>query len=150
MANLKRIEKELKDFEKAPLPGCEAGPLDESEITKWVGTIPGPKETPYEGGTFEWEAEYPADYPFKPLKFTMVTKVYHPNVNGNGSVCMSILKDEWESKYTIKDVLMRVISLLECPDPTHPLEAAIAKEFTDNKPQFEATAKEWTKKYASG
>jgi ubiquitin-conjugating enzyme E2 D/E len=55
--------------------------------------IMGPSDSPYQGGVFFLDIAFPPDYPFKPPKCTFKTKVYHPNINANGGICLDILKN---------------------------------------------------------
>ena len=51
----------------------------------YVG-IEGPDQTPYESGYFTLELYLPDDYPMRPPKALFTTKIYHPNIDGLGSV----------------------------------------------------------------
>ena len=90
MASAKRIAKELENFISNPPSNCSAGP-EGDDIYKWTGTIMGPNDTPYAGGVFYLNINFPANYPFKPPKVTFVTKIYHPNINSGGGICLDIL-----------------------------------------------------------
>jgi ubiquitin-conjugating enzyme E2 D/E len=58
-------------------------------------------ESPYAGGVFFLSISFPVDYPFKPPKVSFTTKIYHPNINANGSICLDILRDQWSPALTI-------------------------------------------------
>ena len=89
---LKRIKKELYDFGRDPPANCSAGPIGD-DLFRWKGLIVGPSDSPFEGGVFSLNVVFPLDYPFKPPKINFTTKIYHPNVNANGSICLDILKE---------------------------------------------------------
>uniref|UniRef100_A0A2P2LWA2 UBC core domain-containing protein n=1 Tax=Rhizophora mucronata TaxID=61149 RepID=A0A2P2LWA2_RHIMU len=99
----KRINKELKDLQKDPPASCSAGPVQD-DVFHWQATIMGPADSPYAGGVFLVSIHFPPDYPFKPPKVLFKTKVYHPNINSNGSICLDILKEQWSPALTVSKV----------------------------------------------
>jgi ubiquitin-conjugating enzyme E2 D/E len=147
MASKIRLQKELIEIQKNPPHNCYAGPFGDN-IYHWEAQIFGPIGTPYENGIFKLNIHFPLEYPFKPPKITFVTKVYHPNINTAGSICLDILKDRWSPALSISKVLLSICSLLDEPNPDDPLEPDIANEYKSNKNKFISTAKQWTVKYA--
>eukprot|EP01156_Anaeramoeba_ignava_P003276 Anaeramoba_ignava/a221637_319.p1 GENE.a221637_319~~a221637_319.p1 ORF type:complete len:154 (+),score=45.47 a221637_319:55-462(+) len=132
---------------KKPSTNVTAGPIGD-DLLKWKATIQGPKDTPYEGGKFQLIMEFPNEYPFKAPKVKFTTKIYHPNVNSSGDICLDILRDEWAPSLTADYVLFTIVSLMQEPNPDTPLDADIAQIFKENRKKFDTTAKQWTKKYA--
>ncbi|KAJ8656976.1 ubiquitin-conjugating enzyme E2-16 kDa [Lichtheimia ornata] len=145
---LKRIQKEFKDITRDPPSSCSAGPVDDDTF-HWQATILGPEDSPYQGGVFYLSIHFPTDYPFKPPKVNFTTKIYHPNINSNGSICLDILKDQWSPALTISKVLLSVCSLLTDPNPDDPLVPDLAHIYKTDRARYESTAREWTRKYAS-
>jgi len=145
----KRIERELLEMEREPPAGCTAGPEKEQDIRKWKAVIVGPPETPYEGGIFNLEINFPVEYPFKPPHCRFVTKIYHPNINAEGGICVDILKTtSWSPALTIGKVLLSISSLMADPNPDDPLVPEIALVYKTNLQRFRTIAREWTRTYA--
>ena len=97
---------------------------------------------------FQLEIFLPQTYPVEPPKVRFVTKLYHPNIDKIGRICISILKSEWSPALTIAKVLLSIQSLLSDPNPEDPLDTAVADHWIKDKADAEKTAREWTKKYA--
>tara|TARA_B110000208_G_C11711877_1_gene409615 strand:- start:391 stop:837 length:447 start_codon:yes stop_codon:yes gene_type:complete len=147
MAN-KRLERELKEMITSPPENCSAGKFREN-LFNWRATIMGPINSPYEGGVFKLDIHYPIDYPFKAPKIKFITKIYHPNINSNGGICLDILKDQWSPVLNISKVLLSICSLLDDPNPDDPLVPEIANIYKSDREKYTNTAKYWTQKYAS-
>lgn len=152
MSALKRIQKELIDLRKpGALPPCvlSVGPVADEDIFNWRAAILGPEGTSYANGVFYLKIAFPCDYPFKPPRISFVTKIYHPNINAGGGICLDILKDAaWSPALNISSTLLSLVSLLPNPNADDPLEPAIAKQFRADRPLYEATVREWVRKYA--
>mmetsp|Transcript_15248 Transcript_15248/g.25140 ORF Transcript_15248/g.25140 Transcript_15248/m.25140 type:complete len:148 (+) Transcript_15248:78-521(+) len=142
-----RINKELVDLARDHPSSCSAGPIGE-DIFHWQATIIGPSDSPYTGGVFFLNIHFPTDYPFKPPKVQFTTRIYHPNINNNGNICLDILRDQWSPALTVSKVLLSICSLLTDPNPDDPLVPEIAHIYKTDRARYEATAREWTRKYA--
>ena len=132
---LQRITRELKLLSDDPPANCSAGPLSD-DMFRWQATLMGPSETPFEGGVFFLDISFPEDYPFKPPKVSFYTKIYHPNINSTGGICLDILKEQWSPALTIAKVLLSICSLLTDPNPDDPLVPDIARLYKTNKKEY--------------
>jgi len=144
---LKRINKELQDLGRDPPAQCSAGPVGD-DMFHWQATIMGPADSPFQGGVYFLTIHFPTDYPFKPPKVAFTTRIYHPNINSNGSICLDILRGQWSPALTISKVLLSICSLLTDPNPEDPLVPEIARMYKTDREKYNEMAKEWTRKYA--
>ncbi len=118
---ISRLLKDVKHIMKNPL--TENGIYyihDDADIMKGYALIIGPSDTPYFGGNYFFEFNYPADYPHSPPKVTYCTNGknirFNPNLYVCGKVCVSLLNtwrgDQWTSCQSISTVLLTLCSLL--------------------------------------
>jgi ubiquitin-conjugating enzyme E2 D/E len=147
---LRRIRKELEEIQRDPPAGCSCGPIREDDVYNWEGVLMGPADSPYAGGIFKVGIQFPADYPYKAPKVFFLTKIYHPNINSAGGICLDILKDQWSPALMISKVLLSILSLLTDPNPDDPLVPDIARQYKTNRVAYDVMAREWTMMYAMG
>ena len=128
MGNLKvkRITKELAALTKKVDESGKAEfqvtdyikikPVDD-KLTELRAEIKGPPQTQYEGQTFDLSIKFPERYPFVEPNVKFITKISHPNIDGEtGEVCEHFLCD-WVSGMNIAAVLMNIYCLLGSPVP---------------------------------
>ena len=138
---VKRIKKEIEEIKKEPPANCSAGPINEDNLFEWQASIVGPSNSPYAGGLFRLSVSFSDKYPFKPPKIKFVTKIFHPNINSNGSICLDILNNNWSPALTIIKVLLSISSLLTDPNPDDPLDKFAANLYLNNREEYNKQAR---------
>jgi ubiquitin-conjugating enzyme E2 L3 len=148
MAANRRIQKELSDIQSSNAKHFRNINVDERNMLQWHGLLV-PEKEPYCKGAFKIQIDFPAEYPFKPPKVTFMTKIYHPNVDEKGQVCLPIIAPEnWKPATKTDQVIQSLIALIHDPEPDHPLRAELAEEFTKDRKKFTKNATDFTTKHA--
>lgn len=81
------------------------------------------------GGVFNLELFLPDDYPMTPPKIRFLTRIYHPNIDRLGRICLDVLKNNWSPALQIRTILLSIQALLGAPNPEDPLNEAVAKQW---------------------
>lgn len=94
--------------------------FDESNTFHAQALIIGVKETPYEGGFFVFDINFPDNYPLSPpnLKFETIdtTIRFNPNLYREGKVCLSIINTwhgpQWTPCNSLRSVLISLLAMV--------------------------------------
>ena len=143
---LKRILDEYQDINHNDY-GLTAS-MKEDDPTKWTILFFGPTETPYENGVFKMKVDFVGKYPFEPPHCQFITKMYHPNIDGAGRICLDVLKSNWSPALSIPKLILSIISLLSDPNPLSPLNGEAGQLLMRNKEEYKKKVEEYTNKYA--
>ncbi|XP_028751728.1 ubiquitin-conjugating enzyme E2 32-like [Neltuma alba] len=113
---VKRILQEVKEMQSNPSDDFMSLPLEEN-IFEWQFAIRGSCETEFEGGIYHGRIQLPAEYPFKPPSFMLLT----PNgrFETQTKICLSISNhhpEHWQPSWSVRTALVALIAFM----PTNP------------------------------
>ncbi|XP_004401826.1 PREDICTED: ubiquitin-conjugating enzyme E2 N-like [Odobenus rosmarus divergens] len=134
-----RIIKETQCLLAEPVPSSKAEP-DESDARYFHVVIAGPQDSP--------EIFLLEEYPMVAPKVYFMTKIYHPNVEKLGRICLDILKDNCSPVLHIHTVLLSIQAFLSAPNPDDPLANDVVEQWKTNEAQAIETARAGTGLYA--
>ncbi len=89
----------------------------------------------WKGARYHFTFVIPPLYPHEPPKVTCHTKIYHPNINLQGNVCLNILREDWKPVLDINAVIYGLIYLFYEPNPDDPLNREAAELFRNDNAQ---------------
>ncbi|KAK9669283.1 hypothetical protein RND81_13G121100 [Saponaria officinalis] len=117
----KRLMRDFKRLQQDPPAGISGAPHD-NNIMLWNAVIFGPDDTPWDGGTFKLTLQFSEDYPNKPPTVRFVSRMFHPNIYADGSICLDILQNQWSPIYDVAAILtsIQVVALFQhilCVNP---------------------------------
>uniref|UniRef100_A0A8C1JC49 Ubiquitin-conjugating enzyme E2B (RAD6 homolog) n=1 Tax=Cyprinus carpio TaxID=7962 RepID=A0A8C1JC49_CYPCA len=87
--------------------------------------------------TFKLVIEFSEEYPNKPPTVRFISKMFHPNVYADGSICLDILQNRWSPTYDVSSILTSIQSLLDEPNPNSPANSQAAQLYQENKREYE-------------
>ena len=113
----------------------QATPSGDS-LFHWEAVIFGPEDTIWEGGCFNLTIEFTEDYPNKAPKVKFLTKMFHPNIYTDGSICLDILQHMWSPVYDVSSILTSIQSLLTDPNVNSPANNTAAVMYIQNYQEY--------------
>jgi ubiquitin-conjugating enzyme E2 A len=129
----KRLVKDFKKMQTESPQGFTASPTSEDNLFQWEALLFGPEDTPWEGGTFKLSLSFTDQYPKVAPKVVFLSKIFHPNVYGDGRICLDILDNNWSPVYDVYTTLLSLQSLLSDPNPRSPANAEAARLYETDK-----------------
>ncbi|KAG8372882.1 hypothetical protein BUALT_Bualt12G0113300 [Buddleja alternifolia] len=123
---VKRILQEFKEMQSNPSLDFMSLPLEEN-IFEWQFAIRGPGDSEFEGGIYHGRIQLPAEYPFKPPSFMLLT----PNgrFETQTKICLSISNhhpEHWQPSWSVRTALVALIAFM----PTSPNGALGSLDYT--------------------
>lgn len=100
-----------------------------------------PQEGYYKGGTFEFKTEINNNFPIEPPKIKCLNKIYHPNIDLDGNICLNILREDWSPVLNLNSILIGLNFLFLEPNPNDPLNKDAANVLVKNKSVFTSNVK---------
>lgn len=95
-----------------------------------------PDEGYWKTASFKFKFSVPDDYPYTPPKITCMTKIYHPNIDLQGAVCLNILRKDWKPVLDTQAIVHGLIFLFLEPNPDDPLNDDAAAVLRRDKSTF--------------
>ncbi|XP_020748233.2 ubiquitin/ISG15-conjugating enzyme E2 L6 isoform X1 [Odocoileus virginianus] len=144
MTASKRVAKELEELQKQLPRYLRNLRSEDDDVLVWHALLL-PERPPYNLKAFSVCISFPREYPFQPPTVKFTTRIYHPNVDRDGRVCLPIIsKKNWKASTRICQVLEALNVLVNQPEPGEPVRLELAEQLTQDPELFDRTAQEFT------
>jgi len=110
----------------------------------------GPEETPFTGGVWRIHVELPDQYPYKSPSIGFMNKIFHPNIDELGSVCLDVINQTWSPMYDMVNIFETFLpQLLRYPNPADPLNGEAAALLLREPKTYEHKVRDYVKRFAT-
>jgi len=100
-----------------------------------------PDEGMYKGGSFSFTFVINQNFPHDPPKVKCTQKIYHPNIDLEGNVCLNILREDWKPVLNLNAVIVGMQFLFLEPNASDPLNKEAAEDLRTNRDGFRRNAR---------
>jgi ubiquitin-conjugating enzyme E2 A len=103
------------------------------DVNVWTVSLFGAGGTAWEGAILKLEFTFTPAYPIHPPDVRFVGVIpFHPNVYGNGKICLNLLQNHWSSAFGVDSIITSIQALLVMPNPDSPANNTAAALFSYN------------------
>ncbi|CAH8527760.1 unnamed protein product [Dicrocoelium dendriticum] len=145
---------EIQELKNNLSSQCTIHHPDPNKLHEFTLTIK-PKEGVWAGGTFVFEITVPEGYNHTPPLAHCNTRIWHPNIDEEGRVCLSLLRQSsldssgWAPTRRLLDVVWGIESLFtDLCDFSDALNTAASEQFQRSPEEFHRTARSYVYEYA--
>lgn len=128
-----RVQKDLSELSLGATMKTEFP--DPDDILNFTLTID-PDEGMYRGGRFDFDFKINQNFPHEPPKVLCRQKIYHPNIDLDGKVCLNILREDWKPVLNLNAVIVGLQFLFLEPNASDPLNKEAAEDLRNNREGF--------------
>lgn len=128
-----RVQKDLSELSLGSTMSTEFP--DPDNILSFVLHVE-PDEGMYKGGRFSFTFQIPPSFPHEPPKVQCREKIYHPNIDLEGKVCLNILREDWKPVLNLNAVIVGLQFLFLEPNASDPLNKEAADDLRNNREAF--------------
>lgn len=128
-----RLQKDITELDLPPSIATEfTDPLDLFHFKLHLK----PQQGYYVGGTFDFSVEISQNFPIEAPKIKCLNRIYHPNIDIDGNVCLNILRNEWLPALNLNSVIIGLNFLFSEPNPNDPLNKDAANVLVRSQKRF--------------
>lgn len=131
---LLRIQKDISDLSLPP--SITVSFPDKNDLMNFEVAII-PDEGFYKGGKFCFSFKIKSLYPHEPPKVLALQRIFHPNIDFNGNVCLNILREDWKPVLSLSAILFGLQFLFQEPNTEDPLNKQAAQLLQSDRMAFQ-------------
>uniref|UniRef100_A0A0B7JXI4 NEDD8-conjugating enzyme UBC12 n=2 Tax=Clonostachys TaxID=110564 RepID=A0A0B7JXI4_BIOOC len=128
-----RVQKDLSELSLGSTMSTDFPEPD--DILNFVLTIE-PDEGMYRQAKFTFDFNINQNFPHDPPKVRCREKIYHPNIDVEGKVCLNILREDWKPVLNLNAVIVGLQFLFLEPNASDPLNKEAAEDLRNNREGF--------------
>ncbi|VTZ71284.1 NEDD8-conjugating enzyme UBC12, putative [Plasmodium chabaudi chabaudi] len=127
------LQKELLDLDE--MKGVELFQVNHEDL-KEIGVSITSQDGFFRNKTVKFIIKFKDTYPITPPKISCLNKIFHPNIDENGNVCLNVLKLDWNPIINLQMLILGLILLLNEPSTNDPFNADAANVLKNDKQKF--------------